>query len=894
MSIKQFLKSRFTRYTEQAVPMDIDLWPAIQRRLQQKKSVIQGADRDGDPHWYERHISKVLQKLSHPNLPKQKEFSMDDEKKKDGSVNRRDFLKVSGATAGAAAVVGATGRPVLRTLEEVSLKQQAADAGEQIFPGVCKPNCFAACALNVHVRDGKIVKTSPADYPDKKYNRICPRGLSHVQRTYNPERIKYPMKRAGERGEDKWERITWDEAITTITDKWKQIRSEYGDYANSIITGSGSYGAIQNMYPRLRNLIGGTALSFDVDLGSLLGINRVKGWEGGWVGNDETDIVNSKTFIGWSSNMTNAQPQQWHFLADAIEKGTKVIVIDPVFTTLASKAHEYVSIRPGSDPALILSMMQVIISENLHNVPFLLAHTVAPFLVREDTGKFLRMSDKGVEPIDGPLDAAGNPTKIDPIAVWDPETKTAVAVNSIATPALEGAYEIAGIKVHTAFELLKKEVNQYPPEVATKLTEVPEETIRHLARVSADTPVYHYVGWGAQAYDNGTHSSHAVATLAAITGNIGYPGAHVGGQISGYPGTNPAFTVPTGTAGGTISNLVYRKVLKTGTFQGNPYALKSLLVIYGNPANTLPNTNEWINEFNASFDLVVVADMTFTDTARYADIVLPVCDWFETIDIVASGQQYHAQISEKAIEPLYESKPDSDIVRMLADKMGVGEYFTKSDEEYLDEMLSSPMSEAMGINVKNLREKKRIRYMKEPFISCEGNVFYTPTGRMEFYVENPFPFSLSDEPLDLEREHLPRFFPPMEAWPENPLYKKYPLVLLSERPRFRVHSQWFGVPWLRQLDPEPFVKMNVNDAAARGIANHDYVEVFNDRGRAVVKVVLTQGVKQGAMVFAKGWQQGQYIEGDLSTLASSQFDPITVNSSFMDELVEVRKWNGKV
>lgn len=817
----------------------------------------------------------------------------DKKKEKDGSLSRRDFLKVAGTTAGAAAVVGMTRRPLLKTLEETGIRQQDEDKTEQIYHGVCKPNCFAACGVNVHVRDGKIVKTSPADFPDKKYNRICLRGLSHVQRTYNPDRIKYPMKRVGERGEDKWERITWDEAITTITDKWKEVQTEYGNYANGFLTGSGSYGAIQGMYGRLRNIIGGTAMSIDVDAGSLLGLNRVKGWEGAWVGSEETDIVNSKTMIAWGSNMTNAQPQSWHFLADALEKGTKLIVIDPVFNILASKANEYVPIRPGADAALILSMMQVIINENLHNVPFLLEHTVAPFLVREDTGKFLHLSDKGVEPIDGPTDASGNPTKIDPIAVWDPETKTVVAVNSIAAPAIEGTYEIAGIKVHTAFELLKREVNQYPPEVAAKLSDVPVETIRHLAMVSVDTPVYHYVGFGPQAYDNGVHSSHAVATLAAITGNIGYPGAHVGAQITGYAGTNPTFGVPTGTAGGSISNLVYRKVLKTGTFQGKPYALKSLMVTYGNPANTLPNTNEWINEMNASFDLVVVADMVFTDTARYADIVLPVSDWFETVDVVASSQHYHVQISEKAIEPLYESKPDSEIVRMLAEKMGVGEYFNKSDEEYLDEMLASPLSEMLGLNFNSLKEQRAIRVAKEPFISCEGNVFYTATGRMEFYVENPAPLALSDETLDFEREHLPRFFPPMEAWPENPLYEKYPLVLLSERPRFRVHSQWFNTPWLRELDPEPFVKLNVKDAAARGIADHDYVEVFNDRGRAVVKAVLTQGVKPGAMVFAKGWQRKQYKEGDLSELASSKFDPFAVNSSFMDELVEVRKWNGE-
>jgi anaerobic selenocysteine-containing dehydrogenase len=293
-------------------------------------------------------------------------------------------------------------------------------------------------------------------------------------------------------------------------------------------------------------------------------------------------------------------------------------------------------------------------------------------------------------------------------------------------------------------------------------------------------------------------------------------------------------------------------------------------------------------------DMVVVADMVFTDTARYADIVLPAADYFEYEDIVAGGPVYHVQFSEKAIEPLYESKSDQDIIRLLADKMGVGENFTKSDEEYLAEIITSPFSEQLGITLANLKDKKAIRYMPDPYIDCEGAKFLTATGRMEFYVENPFPLAASNEILDVDRERLPHFFPPTEAWPDAPLHAKYPLVLLSERPRFRVHSQWFATPWLRELDPEPFVKININDAAARNIKTGDYVEVLNDRGYAVVKAVLTQGVRPGAMVFAKGWQAKQYKAGDLSQLASSHFDPFAVNSSFMDEAVEVRKWNGEV
>src|SRR5690606_21459151 len=134
-------------------------------------------------------------------------------------------------------------------------------------------------------------------------------------------------------------------------------------------------------------------------------------------------------------------------------------------------------------------------------------------------------------------------------------------------------------------------------------------------------------------------------------------------------------------------------------------------------------------------------------------------------------------------------------------------------------------------------------------------------GRMEFYLENPQPRAASNEVIDYDRERLPRFFPPTEAWPDNPLAKKYPLALLSTRPKFRVHSQWNQTPWLRELDPEPNVRIHPQDAAARSIANGDYVEVFNDRGHAVVKAVVSQGIRPGVMVFAKGWARDQYIAG---------------------------------
>jgi molybdopterin-containing oxidoreductase family molybdopterin binding subunit len=176
----------------------------------------------------------------------------------------------------------------------------------------------------------------------------------------------------------------------------------------------------------------------------------------------------------------------------------------------------------------------------------------------------------------------------------------------------------------------------------------------------------------------------------------------------------------------------------------------------------------------------------------------------------------------------------------------------------------------------------------------EGQKFGTPSGRLEFYVEKPHPRNDFGQSWDVDRERLPRWVPPTEAWPDNPLYGKYPLVVITPKSRFRVHGQWFGVPWLRELDPEPIVTMNPQDAGARGIANGDYVEVFNDRGHVVLKAVVSHGVRPGVLSIPKGWQRHQFKAGGYQELTSGSFDPVGVNASFYETLAEVRQWNEEV
>jgi len=227
--------------------------------------------------------------------------------------------------------------------------------GEQIFSCMCVGNCQSRCRLYVHVRDGKVVKTSMAPFPDSRYNRICLRGLSHVQRINDPNRLKYPMKRVGERGEGKWQRITWDEAIHTIVSKFKTYQETFGKQSVAFSAVSGNMAFINGSFAghRLANLMQATLTEHSLDMSDTYGLGRVIGSGSSFnQRNDPADLANAKTILVWAANITESHPHDWRFIADAQEAGAKVVVIDPRFTTAASKADQHIPIRPGSDPAL--------------------------------------------------------------------------------------------------------------------------------------------------------------------------------------------------------------------------------------------------------------------------------------------------------------------------------------------------------------------------------------------------------------------------------------------------------------------------------------------------------------------------------------------------------------
>lgn len=806
-------------------------------------------------------------------------------------MSRRSFVKASAAATVAAGMM-ASAQPWESRLKMLALNDNSVQPSEEkLFSSVCRSNCFQCCRLYAHVRDGKLVKTTPAPYLDDIYTGDCLKGLSLVQRTYSPTRIKYPMRRVGERGEGKWERISWDEAITEIAEKFKEIQAKYGPRALVLDTGSGNYGlvhGIQGVVNRLANSIGCTKLNVCYDQATGYGSNRVIGG-GVWLwGNEPRTMLDAKNIFVWGSNPVNSQPQNWRILRQAQKKGAKVITIDPIFSATANKSDEFIPIVPGTDLMLVLAMLNYIISNGLIDAEFIKKRTTGPFLVRRDNGKVLRRSD--FEP--------GLAAEEDDYYVWDSVAQQPVLLKQgPAEVALEGTFNVNGVEVDTVFTLLKKHVAQYTLDKASELTKIPVEKIEYLARTYVDGPTTIYTNYGIDHYQNGHLWSFAAFIMACVTGQIAKPGAGFTGLYVQYIPINytNVYVTNGNMAFGDLPQLYFHQVVKEQKFMGQPFPVKAILTMCSNSMSNWAQQNVWFTDILPNIEFFVVIDTEFTDTARYADIVLPAAFWFEVNDLRVSYNNPYILIQEKAIEPLYESKPDAEIMAMIGRKMGLGEFFPEhyTDEDWIQMLLDSDVLRQMNITYDRLKKEKVIRgegSAEKPYIRGEL-YFLTPTGRAELYCENPQPRVNYGQDLSgvIEKERLPYFKPPAEAWKDHPLYQKYPLVFIQEHSRFRSHTQWFNTPMLKELDPEPLAKISRADAEARGIKTGDIVEVFNDRGKAVLKAEVNDAIPPGVIVIPKGWQREQFIEGCFQELTNTSSDPMAVNFAYFDCLVDVRK-----
>ncbi|NMA69109.1 MAG: molybdopterin-dependent oxidoreductase, partial [Desulfitobacterium sp.] len=532
----------------------------------------------------------------------------------------------------------------------------------------------------------------------------------------------------------------------------------------------------------------------------------------------------------------------------------KIITIDPIFSATANESDEYIPIVPGSDLMLVLAMIREIINENFINMEFVKRRTTASFLVRKDNGKVLRKRDFNPE----------LPEEEDDYYVWDKVANApALLKEGPKDVEIEGSFTIQGVEVETTFTLLKNHVQEYTLEKASEYTKIPVEKIQELIQTYLDGPTMIYTNYGIDHYQNGHLWSQAAFIMASLTGNIGVKGAGFVGlfvqniplNYSGMYVTNRKFA-----AGKSIPQTEFYKAVREQAIEGKPYPLKAMYTTSSNSMSNFAQQGSWFTDVLPNLEFIVVADTELTDTARYADIVLPASFWFEVNELRIAYNNPYIYIQEKAIEPLYESKPDGEIISLIARKMGLEKYFPEGmdDLAWIKVLLDSDKLRKKGITFEKLMAEKVVRgtgTREKPYIRGE-KYFYTPTGRAQLYCENPKPRVNYGQDLTgiIEKERLPYFKPPGEAWSNNPLFKKYPLVFIQEHSIYRTHSQWFNVPTLLELNPDPLAKISYQDAEERGITTGDIVEVFNDRGRVVLKALVDRTMAPGVLSIPKGWQ----------------------------------------
>ena len=760
---------------------------------------------------------------------------MSETKSPHAGLTRRSFLKTTAAVAGTG-VIGVSITPQAEA-HAVRFDDASSDAdAEVVTTTVCRSNCSQACLFNVHARDGKVVKLTPKAYETELYSGCCLRGLSMQERTYSDKRVKYPLRRVGERGDDEWERISWDEAFREVAGKIKEIQDKYGKQALALSRLNGNGCALNgagSFVTRFANATEATLQGFSIDQAFEYAAFRVLGT---FCTNETADAIHAKTVLIWGFNPVWASPQTWRCFMAARDAGANIVVVDPIYSASAAQADKYIPVKAGTDTLIALALLNKVIAEEAYDAEFCKTRSTAPCLVRRDTKQLLRQSDfdeelkaklEGTEAgtsefaqLIAARAAAGESGRIDDFYVWDEEAREAKLLGSCENPALFGSFEVNGIEVDTVFSLLKDRVSEFSFERAVQESGISSEDLDYLYECYTDNvPLWLAGMYGIDHYWNGHLWSYAAAMLSSVTGNVGKHGATYGSLWNSglHVGVNGDWTAVEGKE--VSSDLVpnaMRDVIISGKYQGEDFPIKAMIITNANTLSNEPDQNSYINEVLPNLEYVVAMDIEFSDSARYADLVLPVSFWLEQEDIRINNGNPYLAISEKAVDSLFESKTDFEIFTGIAHAMGLSEEVPeKTAEEWIELIMDSDSLGKSGITYDRLKKEKAIRLVgskEEPFVQSETS-FPTDSGLVELYCENPAPrydFG-QDYSSYIEKERLPYWEPTLEVADER-LAESYPLQFLQVHTRWMTHTQWFGNESLNELMPEPLVYLSRNDA----------------------------------------------------------------------------------
>jgi anaerobic selenocysteine-containing dehydrogenase len=682
-----------------------------------------------------------------------------------------------------------------------------------IVKGTCPHDCPDTCALVVTVKDGVAIKVEGDSEHPTTAGVLCAKVSKYTERTYHKDRLTTPLKRVGAKGSGQFVPVTWDEAIADIAAKLKAIAAVD---AEAILPYSyaGTMGFVQGdgMAARFFHKLGASRL--DRTICSAAGMAGLRYTLGGSVGMDVEQFQNAKLIILWGTNPVTSSVHLWTRVQEAKRNGARIIAIDPFNSDSAQKCHQHIAIKPGTDAALALSMMQVLFSENLLDQDYVTQYTL-------------------------------------------------------------GA------------DQLRARADQYPPEIAAKICGIQAQTIVNLAREYASTKrAAIRLNYGMQRVRGGANAVRAIVSLPALTGAWREPAGGVLLSSSAFypldtqalqrPDLCPTWpTLPRMVNMSTIGQaLVQTETIAAATAATKP--IRAIVVYNSNPVAVAPDSEQVIQGFAREDLFTVVLEHFQTDTADYADYVLPATTQLEHFDVHKSYGHWYVMANHPAIRPLAQAKPNSEIFRLLAKAMGfIDPAFSVDDIELGRSIFNWDHPRLAHATYEQLLEKSWLHLNIDKSVNpfARGG-FPSPSGRCEF-----FSAPLQAQGFDPLPDYLPPYEPPTE---------QYPLQMISPPARNFLNTTFVNVDSLRKTEPKQRLLMHPIDAAQRRLDDGAAIRMFNDRGHCDLVVHLSERTREGLVVAPSIWWH-KLAEGgrNVNSLTSQRITDLGEGPTFYDCAVQV-------
>ena len=825
-----------------------------------------------------------------------------------------------------------------------------AGADETRIVKTCCRACIANCGVLATVRNGRVVKLQGNPEDPMSKGRMCAKGLSGIQALYHPNRNKYPLIRAGERGENKWRRASWDEALEYIAKGLMKVREQYGAEAVACSTGGGGNPEIWSI-ARFCNIFGtpnwfepGCAQCY---LPRVLAYTMMYGGVDPSIADsnalelyfpDETPI---KTLVLWGTAPSYSCPASGGgMVSDLRAKGVKTVVVDPRMTPDAAKSDVWLPIRPGSDVALMLAWIRYILEHKLFDRDFVRKWTNLPYLVDVESKMLLR------------AEKSQDPDEPDTFVVWDQKTAGPRPLpypwDDALDPALEGTSTVDGRRCKTGFQLLWERVQAYTLEKAAELCWLDAERIERAIRLFTDnSPSGLAIGVATDQGANSVQAAMAAATIDLLMGNVERPGAllqrfRTSGlfDMPNYPVPIAARMLPEEQLKKRLGANEHKGLhiwfaghpssIRDAMITGKPYPVKAWIDRSGNKLGAVADSQSWLPAIE-NMDLIVHMYTTPTSFSAYADVLLPAEEWLETDMMVETCNKLFAR---QAATHLWETMDETLFWSRLAKKcaelghercrLAFDPEFMGKDLAYWDSMdeFFTHFTSRIGLTWKQFKEKAPFEYLprdqwrsyyvyrqNDPKTGKPGG-FATPSKKLELYLESMITLSRTGKPFSLyelppasrDYDPLPYYFEPHESpSASTELAKEYPLVLTSGRVPFYHHGTLRNIPWLREIYPAPELWIHPTAAGQCGVADGDWVWVASQRGRTQAIARVTEGINPGTVCMERFWNPEKLntpthgwreMNVNMLTKADAPFNDVVGTYTLRGFLVKVTKAEG--